>query len=725
MSELIPVIEWLLLIVLTGIIAFPLTASFCNLPDRGYSISKLVGLLIITYVTWLVVSLQLTTFGVLVIVLSFLVLIFLSYRKFEHGLFTFKTMKSELVFLISFLVFTGIVMNKPDIFGPHSEDFMDFAFLQSIMRTSYFPPPDPWMAGENLSYYYFGQLIVAILTKLTSIPSNITYNLAIPMFFALTVQAAYGLVYNLTKRSSFGLLAALFVSVTGLMSGFLQLAAYLVPESRSFIRYAPLHSQDIMHWFLEFDFWNSVGIIPETFNFYPFHTFAHGYLHAHMMSIPFQLMLITLCLGLFFSGKVAGRDKLLLGLAIGFFAGMNAWEFPTYLLFTGFILFILGQKKTSIIQVAALSFILYLPYFLTRDAGGFGGIRLVAERTTFLNFIEIFGLFVFAILSFLIVYGYEHRKSLTLRQVLTSAAVFLTLVVAGVILNFQLLPLLAVFILIPLYGIIRFKEREEKFALLLILMAGLIILLTELFYAADAMPWLRFNTLMKMHLEVWVFWGAASAYGVYYIIRKSCFNRNIKIIWSLVLVFLIVASLIHPVASVTSWTSGKTFFGTDTRGTLDGTAYLKKTNMGDYLAINWINKNIKGMAVILEAPGDAYEYSSQISTLTGLPTVIGWISHERMWNNKWGKIDERVNDTDTIYSTTDMKKAAELLKKHNVQFVYIGDNEIKKYPQDGLAKFEDEEYFDLVYFDKTQLYGVRESNNTRCNNSNIKWRRTL
>lgn len=707
MSELIMVIEWLLLIVFTGLIAFPLTASFCNLPDRGYSIAKIVGLLIITYITWLAVSLKISSFGPMVIVFSFLVLIYISFRKSERGLFSFKTMKSELVFIVSFLVFTIIVMNKPDIYAPASEDFMDFAFLQSIMRTSYLPPPEPWMAGENLSYYYFGQLIVAILTKLSGISSNTTYNLAIPMFFALTVQAAYGLVYNLTRRSSFGLLGALFISVTGLMSGFLQLTAYLVPVSRSFIRYVPLQSHDLIHWFLEFDFWNSVGIIPETFNFYPFHTFIHGYLHAHMMSIPFQLMLITLCLGLFVSGKVETRNILLLGLAIGFFAGLNVWEFPTYLLFTGFVFFIMKQKKASIIKVTALSFILYLPYFITRDEGGFRGFLLVARRTTLLNFLEIFALFIFIILSFLLVYCYEHRKSITSHHVSISAAIFLAMVVAGVILDFQLLPLLAVFILIPLYGITRFKEREEIFTMLLILMGGLIILLAELFNAVDAMPWPRFNTIMKLHLEVWIFWGAASAYGVYYIIRMSYINRNIKIIWSLALAFLIVASLIHPVASVTSWTSGTTFFGTDTRGTLDGTAYLKKTNPGDYFAIDWINRNINGMPVILEAPGNSYVYSSQISTLTGLPTVIGWISHERMWNNKWDKIEYRVSDTDTIYSTNDTKKAVELLKKYNVQFVYIGDNEVKKYPQDGLGKFGDEEYFELVYFNKSQLYGVK------------------
>jgi YYY domain-containing protein len=598
-------------------------------------------------------------------------------------------------------------MNKPDIYAPNSEDFMDFSFLQSIMRTSYLPPPDPWMAGESLSYYYFGQLIVAILTKLSGIPSNITYNLAIPMFFALTVQAAYGLVYNLTRRSSFGLLGALFISVTGLMSGFLQLTAYLVPSSRSFISYVPLQSQDIIHWFLEFDFWNSIGIIPETFNFYPFHTFIHGYLHAHMMSIPFQLMLITLCMGLFVSGKVEKRNILLLGLAIGFFAGLNVWEFPIYLLFTGFVFFIMKQKKASIIMVTALSFILYLPYFITRDEGGFRGFLLVAKRTTVLNFLEIFALFIFIILSFLLVYCYEHRKSLTFHQISISVALFLAMVVAGVILDFQLLPLLAVIILIPLYGITRFKEREEILPLLLILMAGLIILLAELFNVADAMPLPRFNTIMKLHLEAWVFWGAASAYGVYYIIRKSYINRNIKIIWSIAVVFLIAASLIHPVASVTSWTSGETFFGTDTRGTLDGTAYLKKTNPGDYFAIDWINRNINGMPVILEAPGDGYVYSSQISTLTGLPTVIGWTSHERMWNINWDKIEDRVSDTDTIYSTNDTNKAVELLKKYNVQFVYIGDNEVKKYPQDGLRKFRDEEYFELVFFNKSQLYGVK------------------
>jgi YYY domain-containing protein len=358
-------------------------------------------------------------------------------------------------------------------------------------------------------------------------------------------------------------------------------------------------------------------------------------------------------------------------------------------------------------MVTALSFILYLPYFITRDEGGFRGFLLVAKRTTVLNFLEIFALFIFIILSFLLVYCYEHRKSLTFHQISISVALFLAMVVAGVILDFQLLPLLAVIILIPLYGITRFKEREEILPLLLILMAGLIILLAELFNVADAMPLPRFNTIMKLHLEAWVFWGAASAYGVYYIIRKSYINRNIKIIWSIAVVFLIAASLIHPVASVTSWTSGETFFGTDTRGTLDGTAYLKKTNPGDYFAIDWINRNINGMPVILEAPGDGYVYSSQISTLTGLPTVIGWTSHERMWNINWDKIEDRVSDTDTIYSTNDTNKAVELLKKYNVQFVYIGDNEVKKYPQDGLRKFRDEEYFELVFFNKSQLYGVK------------------
>ncbi|MCX9010149.1 MAG: DUF2298 domain-containing protein [Candidatus Methanoperedens sp.] len=714
MSETVFILVWLLIVEFIGFAAFPLIASFINLPDRGYSISKLIGLLLVTYLVWVTVSLGILGFGLAVVVFSLAVLCLISLRKFGPELLSLKSiaLKSELVFVVSFLALTLVVMNKPDIYGPHSEDFMDFAFLQSLLRSTHFPPPDPWMAGENLSYYYFGQLIVAILIKLSSIPSNIAYNLAVAMFFALTAQAAYGVGYNLTRRSFYGITGALFVAVSGIMSGFLQLAAYLVPAARKYITYAPLQVPDIHQWFLKFDFWNSISIIPQTFNFYPYHTFAHGYLHAHMMSIPFQVMLITLGLGLFIGGKVERRDILLLGVSIGFFAGLNIWEYPTYLLFA-YLIFILIRKEEALklgAQTAVLSLILYLPYYLSRDSGGFGGVMPVPQGTSLLDFLEVFALFVVLILSFLFVYFWQRRENIKRYAAKLLAAAPLLVLVSGVTFHLQALLLLATMVLASAYGMLRFRGRDERFVLLLVLLGSLVALFPEVLYIVDAMPVARFNTIMKLHLEVWVLWGLASSYAIYYVLGRGGNSRFKKIAgaaWSMAVVFLVLASLVHPIASTTSWTSGKTFFGTSTRGTLDGTAYLEKTNREDYMAIRWINGNITGNEFILEAPGSAYEYSSRISTLTGLPTVIGWTSHEHMWNNNWSKVEERAKDVDIIYSTTDKRRAIELLKKYSVQYVYIGDIETGKYPQAGLQKFNDGESFEPVYNDTVQILKVK------------------
>jgi uncharacterized membrane protein len=120
---------------------------------------------------------------------------------------------------------------------------------------------------------------------------------------------------------------------------------------------------------------------------------------------------------------------------------------------------------------------------------------------------------------------------------------------------------------------------------------------------------------------------------------------------------------------------------------LDGITYLKTLYPDDYLAIQWLNQNIKGQPVILEAQGDSYTDYARISSNTGLPTILGWTVHEWLWRGTYDVPAPRIDEVKTLYETPNYQTANDLLKKYNVQYVYVGTLEFQKYPTLDEAKF--------------------------------------
>jgi uncharacterized membrane protein len=133
-------------------------------------------------------------------------------------------------------------------------------------------------------------------------------------------------------------------------------------------------------------------------------------------------------------------------------------------------------------------------------------------------------------------------------------------------------------------------------------------------------------------------------------------------------------------------------------GTLDGNAYIKTTAPADYNIINWFKENVTGTPVVLEAVGDAYTYYARISANTGLPTVMGWPTHEWQWRNNTTEIYQRKADVETMYKTTSAADFLALSKKYNVDYIVVSDLEVKTYGTNGLldrsliAKYYDEVY---------------------------------
>lgn len=111
----------------------------------------------------------------------------------------------------------------------------------------------------------------------------------------------------------------------------------------------------------------------------------------------------------------------------------------------------------------------------------------------------------------------------------------------------------------------------------------------------------------------------------------------------------------------------------------DATAYLETTFPEDAAAIRWLNEHVTGDPVVLEANGDSYSDYERVSAMTGLPTVLGWYVHEWLWRGDTGALNERAQEVEAIYTSTNQEDVKKLLEKYQVRYIFVGAREREKY----------------------------------------------
>ncbi|MDP6770544.1 MAG: DUF2298 domain-containing protein, partial [Anaerolineales bacterium] len=197
------VVAWWILLLLFGWGMFPVTfLAFGSLSDRGYAISRIVSLLIVAWLTWLFAGLRWFEFnrGTITAVIGLLVslsvyIVITHYKKITSWLLENRDyiLRIELLWLGLFVLDLFIRRANPDLWHPvyGGEKPMDFSYFNAVIKSTYFPPYDPWFSGGYINYYYFGYVIAAIPTKLLGILPAITYNLLIPTLFAMTGVGAF------------------------------------------------------------------------------------------------------------------------------------------------------------------------------------------------------------------------------------------------------------------------------------------------------------------------------------------------------------------------------------------------------------------------------------------------------------------------------------------------------------------------------------------------------
>ena len=234
LPDLFAAIRWWVALLVVGTAVFPLAAHFFKaLPDRGYAFSKMLGLLLLTYLFWLLGSfgfLQ-NDLGGILFALALVVglsawIVWRQKQAGEPSLLDWlrenwrQVALTELLFALLFFLWVWVRAQNPTIAA--TEKPMEFAFLNAASRSPSMPPLDPWLSGYAISYYYFGYVMTSVLARLAAVPEAIAFNLAIAWLVAGAGIGAFGLVYNLialrgarTAALLFGVVAAFALPLAG------------------------------------------------------------------------------------------------------------------------------------------------------------------------------------------------------------------------------------------------------------------------------------------------------------------------------------------------------------------------------------------------------------------------------------------------------------------------------------------------------------------------------
>ncbi|MSQ23725.1 MAG: hypothetical protein EXR58_04105 [Chloroflexi bacterium] len=434
LANRLPLPVWYLTLEVLGLLALPLTWFLCrHLADGGYALAKTLALLTIAYLPWLLASLRIIPYTQGAIGLAALFLAAMSslvlakhWAHFRADLSSQRLtiVLTEALFAVAFLGFVALRSANPDLW--HSayggEKPMDFAYLNAVMKSTWFPPYDPWFAVGYINYYYFGFVIVGSLSKLTGVLPWVAYNLAIPTIAALTATSVASVVFNILVHRqgapptrqlwawAGGLLGAYFAVAAGNLQGILQVLqrlASLGPASGptsigpvdGFLRViggtvALIMSfgQGLPPW--SFDFWAPTRIINRESEIteFPYFTFLYGDLHAHMIAMPLGIFAIALALNLVrqpnwipnLSGKSPpaaftaiaraivspGGATLIVGaVMIGVIRMTNSWDYPTYL----------GLIAASLLLAEARRRPRHWPTVFARGLGLAAAVALISE----------------------------------------------------------------------------------------------------------------------------------------------------------------------------------------------------------------------------------------------------------------------------------------------------------------------------------------------------------
>jgi YYY domain-containing protein len=494
---------------------------------------------------------------------------------------------------------------------------------------------------------------------------------------------------------------------------------------------------------------------------FPFFTVLYGDLHAHLFALPVALFVIVWVISVVtgranFKGVLGWIVGLSLGgLAIGAMYPLNLSDIYTYLplglVAIGYALVryhtggtgkwlpdLSSSSKRILITVGAialliaLSFMIYMPYRWWYGQAYSSVEMWKGLRTPLSSYLIHWGLFLFLIVSWMMWETRQWLASTPLSSLRKLEPYKLWIELAGLLLIlsvfvFLFLEVWIVWLVLPLAvwaGVLIFRPGlpDEKRIVLFLFGTSLVItLMVEVIVVRGDIG--RMNTVFKFYLQGWTMLAVSAAAALGWTLQAlPAWYSRWRNAWQFVVILLVAGAALYPLLGGLAKIEDR--MAPEAPNTLDGMAFMPFAEYTetwgvmdlseDYNAIRWMQENIEGSPVIVEANlRNLYRWGSRFSIYTGLPGVVGWEWHQQQQRallpGNW--VSERIAEVDNFYTTTDVQQALDFLQKYNVRYVVLGQQERGHYAGEGLEKFprEDGILWHTVFADgETVIYEVSE-----------------
>ncbi len=617
---------WYLLTLAGGFAGWGVSRRLCPSPWVSWPLARLLGWALPAYLAWYagLVGLRRWAWVGLPLLLA--------------GLFAASGLRSqrrwlvelEGVGLVAFCLLAWLRSGSMNLVG--TEKPMDLAILASLLRPQALPPEDPWLSGYPLPYYHWGFLPWVLPVKLAGFFPDEASDLLVPTLAALVAQLAYGWARSSGLSPPSSTAAAAATVFLGTAQGWSDL---LLGRAG----------------FFSANLWEASRGIAHTITEFPLFTFHLGDLHPHLLCQPWVLAALL--------SAEAGRDlaaQVVTGFLFAMSTATNPWAGPPLALALALLALARPERPLAALLgtggCALGGLLLFFPAWAYLPAGP-SGLGWVHTPTTLGEAARVLGP---ALLPLFLVAVFAHRQGLVL-------PVAFFAFVAGSLATGRPLLILAL-VLATLLALWAWPQTALRPPLALALAALACLGIMELVYLKDPYgpQWYRMNTVFKLVSFAFLVLPVPSW-------RLLAGLRRRGLLWLGVLPFVLSAPQLATVAAQAGpWPVDFSGLGWMAPGEAEAARWLARGFAGD---------------VLVEGVGEAYSDAARLASASGVPTVLGWENHERLWRpGTFGpELARRREGVHALYRCQDPQCVQQWASQLGATLLVIGSVERRLYPE--------------------------------------------